>query len=91
MVLVDQQLERIREQIPSVISKRLCGDDNVDAWSTQRIWDAFLENVRIVVSPPDVLLDALKHGFVSITSLSLIVFDEGSLCTPSQRSMKTYS
>jgi ERCC4-related helicase len=77
VVLVDQQLERIMEQMPNVICKRLCGDDNVDTWSSQGIWDAFLENVRIVVSTPDVLLDALKHGFVSITSLSLIVFDEG--------------
>ena len=70
--------------MPNVISKRLCGDDKVDTWSSQRIWDAFLENVRVVVSPPDVLHDALKHAFVSITSLSLLVFDEGLLMMPRQ-------
>lgn len=76
--------------MPNVICKRLCGDDNVDTWSSQVIWDAFLENVRIVVSPPDVLFRALGHGFVSITSLSLIVFDEGRLCSPARAQLAAY-
>lgn len=53
------------------------GSDNVDRWSEQRIWDAVLENVRIVVSTHGVLADALSHGFVRIEELALLVFDEG--------------
>ncbi|KAB5585833.1 hypothetical protein GE09DRAFT_1016737 [Coniochaeta sp. 2T2.1] len=91
--LVDQQLERIAEQIPHIICKRLCGDDNVDTWSSQKTWDSLLENVRTVVSTPDVLLDALKHGFVSLSSLSLIVFDEAHNCkgrNPGARIMREF-
>jgi hypothetical protein len=49
----------------------------VDSWSTQKVWDAFLLNVRLVVSTYQVLLDALGHAFVKMGSLALIVFDEG--------------
>lgn len=55
----------------------LTGADNVDRWSEQRIWDAVLEEVRIVVSTHAVLADALSHGFVKMSRLALIVFDEG--------------
>jgi len=55
----------------------LIGSDNVDRWSEQRIWDAALSDVRIVVSTHAVLLDALGHGFVQMKRLALLVFDEG--------------
>lgn len=87
MVLVDQQLERIRQQIPNIISKRLCGQDNVHTWSSQKVWDAFLLNVRLVTSVPAVLHEALMHGFVNISSLSLVIFDEGSSHRPTQLRM----
>jgi hypothetical protein len=50
----------------------------VDHWSEQRIWDAVLKDVRLVVSTPAVLADALRLGFVKISRLALLVFDEGS-------------
>ncbi len=50
----------------------------MDSWSEQRIWDAFLYNVRVVVSTYQVLLDALSHAFVKMSTLALMVFDEGS-------------
>lgn len=49
----------------------------MDTWSDQHTWDAMLDNVRIVVSTYQILFDALKHGFVTLDSLALIVFDEG--------------
>lgn len=58
----------------------LSGNDNVDRWSDQAIWDAVLENVRVVVSTPAVLLDTLTHGFVKLTKIALLIFDEAHMC-----------
>lgn len=55
----------------------MIGSDNVDRWSERRIWDAALSGVRVVVSTHAVLLDALGHGFVQISRLALLIFDEG--------------
>jgi ERCC4-related helicase len=55
----------------------ISGKDNVDHWTDQSTWDAVLENVRIVLSTHQVLLDALTHGFVKMGKLALIIFDEG--------------
>lgn len=57
----------------------LTSSDNVDRWSEQRIWDAALDQHRIVVSTHAVLADALRHGFVRISELALLVFDEGEV------------
>lgn len=51
----------------------------MDRWSEQRIWDAVLDQVRIVVSTHAVLADALGHGFVKMAQLVLLIFDEGNL------------
>lgn len=55
----------------------LSGADNVERWTTQEIWDAILSNIRIVVSTPQVLLDALSNGFLKLSRIALLVFDEG--------------
>lgn len=75
--LCTQQFEHLQSQISSVQIKCLKGDDGVDRWTSQNEWDTVLKNVRIVVSTFQVLLDAVSQGFVSLESLSLIVFDEG--------------
>ena len=72
-----QQHEVISLHAPAVRTRLLIGSDNVDRWSEQRIWDAALKDVRVVVSTHAVLSDALSHGFVQITKLALLVFDEG--------------
>lgn len=51
--------------------------DNVDCWTDQSIWDEVLRDVRVVVSTHAILVDALGHGFVQISRLALLVFDEG--------------
>lgn len=38
----------------------LRGDDGVDRWTEQSLWDAILKNVKIMVSTYQVLLDARK-------------------------------
>lgn len=78
VALCTQQYQVLQSQIPAVQAKILRGEDNIDTWSDQATWDAILINTQIVVSTPQILLDALSHGFVVIESLSLIVFDEGA-------------
>lgn len=63
-------------QIPSVEPKIITGSDNLDSWSLST-WEGALVNVKIILTTPQVLLDALLHGFVRISSVALFVFDEG--------------
>lgn len=77
VALCIQQHEVISTQIPGVLTKALSGSKQPETWSTPEIWNAYLENVSIVVSTSQVLSDALLHNFVRMERLSLIVFDEG--------------
>jgi ERCC4-related helicase len=58
----------------------LSGKDNVDHWTEQVVWDVVLNNVKIVLSTHQVLLDALTHAFVTMNRLALVIFDEGLNC-----------
>ena len=78
MALCIQQHETISSQISTVKTKILTGMDNVDRWTDQSIWDAVLKDIRVVVSTHAVLADALGHGFVQMSRLALLVFDEGN-------------
>ncbi|KAI4224392.1 MAG: hypothetical protein L6R36_004692 [Xanthoria steineri] len=96
VALADQQAKVITEQIPSVQTRLLRGADGVDHWSEQWIWDDVLRNIKVVISthqvgirldfdmsmltPSEILLDALIHGFVQMAKLSLLVFDEAHHC-----------
>lgn len=73
-----QQFDVIRAQIPGVQSRFICGDDDVNAWSTKPgVWDAVLLNTRIVVSTYRILFDAVSHALVRLSSVGLLVVDEG--------------
>lgn len=74
--LCDQQFGVIQTQIPSVLPKIITGSAAVDSWSNST-WEGVLVNVKLVVTTHQVLLDALLHGFVQMSSLALIIFDEG--------------
>lgn len=69
--------------IPSAKTRVLTGLDNVDRWTEQTIWDNVLQDIRVVVSTHAVLADALTHGFVRVSQLALIIFDEGRKELPS--------
>ncbi|KAK8133922.1 RNase3 domain-containing protein [Apiospora sp. TS-2023a] len=81
IVLCEQQYGTIKSQIPSAQVKMLTGNDNVDAWSDPSIWNAFLQNVNVVVSTYQVLTDAVYHAFVHLSNITLLVFDEAHNCT----------
>eukprot|EP00762_Andalucia_godoyi_P003287 ANDGO_06531.mRNA.1 Endoribonuclease Dicer homolog 3b len=39
-------------------------------------WDTLLQQYRVFVVTPQVLLDALRHGFLSLATVSLLIMDE---------------
>jgi len=93
VVLAQQQYFFLSSQLSAHQFKLLTGMDNVDFWSTQEVWDAVLCNIDVVVSTPQVLLDALTHGFVNLQNLSLLVFDEAHHCVaahPFNQVMQTF-
>lgn len=63
-------------QIPSVPMKMLAGNRNLPTWG-QEIWSTLLEKTRVVITTPQILLDALDHAYLNMGHLALIVFDEG--------------
>lgn len=77
IALCEQQFKVFKSILPAFETQLLTGNDDVDHWTDQRTWDAVLANVRIVVSTHKVLLDALTHGFVKLSKLALLIFDEG--------------
>lgn len=93
VALAEQQHAVLVEHLPGYLIKTLLGRDNVDKWTDQKLWDATLANVRVVVSTPAILADALTHGFVHMSRLSLLVFDEAHNCignSPMNRIMRDF-
>ncbi|EFE41937.1 RNA helicase/RNAse III, putative [Trichophyton verrucosum HKI 0517] len=91
--LAEQQYRAISEQLPAYQTKILTGADNLERWSTQQIWDAFLLNTRIVVSTPQILLDVLSNGFITLRRIALLVFDEAHHCvkaSPENKIMRNF-
>ncbi|POS86491.1 hypothetical protein EPUL_003703 [Erysiphe pulchra] len=91
--LGSQQYSYIQSQICSSEIKFLSSSDNIDRWTEQVVWDSVLKNVDIVVSPYQILLDALTHGFVKFDSLALLVIDEAHNCVkknPGAKIMNTF-
>ncbi|KAG5289085.1 dicer-like protein [Histoplasma ohiense] len=80
VALAEQQHKSISQQLSAYETRLLLGSDNVNYWSTKKIWDDILLNIRIVVSTPQVLLDAMTHGFVTMPQIALLVFDEAHHC-----------
>ena len=75
--LAIQQKEAVRACVPAIKIRLLTGPDGVDRWRNQEAWDAAILDMRIIVSTPAVLADALEHRFVKMGKLALLVFDEG--------------
>ncbi|KAK5711242.1 Dicer-like protein 2 [Elasticomyces elasticus] len=78
--LCRQQLDVLCQNLPAYATLSLTGQNGVDNWSQQHLWDAVLQNVRIVVGTPAVLKDALEHGFIRMSRITLLVFDEAHHC-----------
>ncbi|KAA6420863.1 MAG: endoribonuclease Dicer protein 1-like [Trebouxia sp. A1-2] len=74
VLLVQQQADVLRKHTSLRVS-HYCGDMNVDYWDRRR-WGKELQEQDIWVMTPQILLNALRHGFLKITDLNLLVCDE---------------
>jgi dsRNA-specific ribonuclease/ERCC4-related helicase len=81
--LSEQQCRVLQRTLTAYHIRSLTGADDVDKWTTKELWNAFLTGVHVVVGTPAVLADALAHGFVPLSRLSLCVFDEAHRCIKS--------
>ena len=78
--LSHQHYRTLTKHLPSYRIISLTGADGVDNWTEQRLWDAILHDVHVVVGTPAVLCDALTHGFLRMSRICLLVFDEAHHC-----------
>ena len=81
VVLCRQQSREFERRLPAYGVRTLCGADYREGWRGQADWDAALRGIRIVVSTPQVLLDALSSAFVKLTGIALLVLDEAHHAT----------
>lgn len=76
MTLCEQQRTFIAKAIPVGVGF-ISGASEPDQWKDKALWDRLLATNKVVVSTPQVLLNALRHGYVSMgRDISLVVFDE---------------
>lgn len=80
MALVEQQREVISGSIPVAVGL-VSGQSEPDQWKDKKVWIKLLEDHPIMVSTPQILLDALRHGFLTLGDVSLLVFDEAHHAT----------
>ncbi|EHK47075.1 hypothetical protein TRIATDRAFT_291296 [Trichoderma atroviride IMI 206040] len=74
-----QQHTVLKLQIPSVPMQMLAGNRHLPTW-TQEMWTPLLAKTRVVITTPQILLDALDHAYLKMEHLALIVFDEVHNC-----------
>ncbi|KAI0338992.1 P-loop containing nucleoside triphosphate hydrolase protein [Trametopsis cervina] len=76
VALIEQQRDVIASAIPVPVCL-ISGASEPDQWRDAALWTGVLTSHRIVVSTPQILLDALRHGYVKLGyDVSLLVFDE---------------
>ncbi|KAI9317068.1 dicer-2 protein [Dichotomocladium elegans] len=72
--LVFQQADVIRSNC-DVNIEHMCGQMNVDSW-TQKKWRQIFEENDTCVMTAQIFLDTLRHGFIHLEEVNLIIFDE---------------
>ncbi|KAH9933177.1 P-loop containing nucleoside triphosphate hydrolase protein [Epithele typhae] len=76
VALVEQQYQVIKTAIPVSVGQ-VSGASEPNQWKDAHLWRQILSSHRIMVTTPQVLLDALHHGYVIMgLDIGLIVFDE---------------
>jgi endoribonuclease Dicer len=74
--LCEQQKQVIAVHIPVSVGI-ISGANEPNQWTNPALWDGVLRTHRIIISTPQVFLDALRHGYISLgRDISLLVFDE---------------
>ncbi|KAI8876441.1 dicer-2 protein [Backusella circina FSU 941] len=72
--LVFQQAKVIQANC-DINLQEICGSMNVDSW-TENQWEPIFENNDVCVMTAQVFLDVLRHGFIKLNQVNLIIFDE---------------
>ncbi|KAF8074170.1 hypothetical protein FPV67DRAFT_791384 [Lyophyllum atratum] len=76
VALCEQQRNVIRVSIPVSVGL-ISGSLEPDQWKNAALWRKVLVTHRIMVTTPQVLLDALRHSYISLgRDISLLIFDE---------------
>lgn len=76
MALCEQQRRVIQVAIPVSVGL-ISGALEPNQWKNAALWQRVISTHRIVVSTPQVLLDALRHGYIILgRDISLMIFDE---------------
>lgn len=72
--LANQQAETLRKALPFEVAM-ICGDQNVDNWKIEN-WQNVLNKNEVIVMTAQVLVNAIKHKFINLEQVDVIVFDE---------------
>ncbi|CAG8675935.1 16194_t:CDS:2, partial [Dentiscutata erythropus] len=72
--LVFQQANVIKANCDLKV-KHVCGEMGVDLWS-EKEWRNNFENFDVLVMTAQIFLNILRHGFISLSQVNLLVFDE---------------
>lgn len=81
VALIEQQRDVIASAIPVPVGL-ISGASAPDQWKNAGLWSSILSQHRIVVSTPQILLDALRHGYINLgRDVALLVFDEAHHAT----------
>ncbi|TFK66832.1 P-loop containing nucleoside triphosphate hydrolase protein [Pluteus cervinus] len=76
VTLCKQQKSVIETALPVSVGI-ISGESDPNQWKDQTLWEKVLGTHRVMVSTPQVLLDALRHGYVVLgRDVSLLIFDE---------------
>ncbi|KAJ9546095.1 hypothetical protein OSB04_025802 [Centaurea solstitialis] len=74
VVLVKQQAEAVRKHVDLKVGE-YWGEKGVDFWNAAD-WRQQQDEYELWVMTPAILLDALRHKFVSLDLIKLLIFDE---------------
>ena len=81
VTLCEQQKSVIGACLPVSVGY-ISGSMEPTQWKNPVIWQKILQTHRVMVSTPQVLLDALRHGYILMgRDINLIVFDEAHHAT----------
>ncbi|KAJ3994224.1 hypothetical protein F5050DRAFT_1809806 [Lentinula boryana] len=75
VALCEQQCTVIKNALPVSVGL-ISGALAPDQWKDANLWKAVLNTHKVMVSTPQVLLDAMRHGYIIMGDIGLIVFDE---------------
>ncbi|KAG6828118.1 hypothetical protein H0H92_009139 [Tricholoma furcatifolium] len=76
VALCEQQRHVIQSALPVSVGL-ISGARQPDQWKNASLWATALRNHHVMVTTPQVLLDALRHSYVNLgRHIGLLVFDE---------------